>query len=79
MTNEISAAVQKRVAAEVIKHIDIEAMAKRLAPKVAKEIEAAIIHDVSKIHWGDELSEMLLLNKDFKKSLTDRIVAAFRR
>lgn len=79
MTNEISAAVQKRVAAEVIKHIDIEAMARRLAPKVAKEIESAIIQNVSEIHWGDELSEMLVCNKEFKKALADRIITAFRR
>jgi hypothetical protein len=79
MTNEISAAVQKRVAAEVIKHIDIESMAKRLAPKVAKEIEDAIVQNVSEIHWGDELCEMLVGNRTFKKALTTRIIAAFQR
>lgn len=77
--NEINAAVQKRVAAAVIKNIDIDAVAKRLAPKVAKEIEAAIVQNVSEIHWGDELSEMLVCNKAFKKALTTRIIAAFQK
>lgn len=77
--NEINAAVQKRLAAEVIKNIDLEAMAKRLAPKVAKEIEAAIIANVSEIHWGDELSDMLVCNKEFKKALIAKVTAAFRR
>lgn len=77
--NEINAAVQKRLAAEVIKNIDMDAMAKRLAPKVAKEIEAAIIANVSEIHWGDELCEVLVCNKDFKKVLTAKIISAFRK
>lgn len=74
---ELQAILTRNLAKEVGKNIDIKKIAKRLAPKIEKEMEARILAAVKNFQYEDCLFDSM--DKDFYKSLTAIMVRGLRK
>lgn len=69
--------IAEKLADEVIKHVDLAAFAKDLAPKLLQVVEAQMIESAKEMEWGDFLYAAIG-TEAVGKELTKRLVAALK-
>ncbi len=57
MSYDIEKALTEQLGKAVTKHIDIEAMAKRVAPRVSKAIEEGIVKAVANFDYDEAITD----------------------
>ena len=78
---EVTQELTRKLAALVAKEIDLDAMAKRLAPKIAKEIEKGVMVGFSSLewrNWAEELAQRGPVGKAVEKIMLDAILARLK-
>ena len=80
MNEEVSNILTKKLAAALAKEIDIEATAKRMAPKVASTIEKNLMAAFASLDWSDVANELMSNQRIWKtiqdfvgKSISDKL------
>ena len=74
----IDKSIQDAIVKETIKHIDIAAMAKQMAPSIAKEIKAGILYSLREnFDWNDFVYNELVSEK-FGEYLANEIINVFK-
>src|SRR5689334_10198403 len=71
----VSKEIEAQLSKELLKHIDIPAMARRLAPSIEKELESGMMRAIKEIYWADE-AQSIVDNMDYDpicKALVKRI------
>ena len=74
ITNEAA----KALANAAFKQIDMAALAKKIAPKMAVEIEKAILFEIKRMQWGVFLYDAIQ-TKVMAKALSERVIEAFAK
>ena len=59
---DIDDLVAKAVSKRILSEIDVDAIALRLAPQVAKIVEASLLKEIKGIYWGDLVNDIVYDN-----------------